>query len=206
MTADTVDPVIHDPARLRIVATLAEVPESDALWSNRLQQMLKLSPGSLITHLQDLEDAGYLARANTGNGGAQTAVALTHQGREALDRYTAMLRHLLAGPHRLHRMAQAPQLRAGDADRDAAAAALSEHFAHGRLTLDELNERLTAALAATTHGELSKAIADLPEVTAVSVQVSFSRSKRRRPGHPPRPVPGPETRLHQRGRTQAGSS
>jgi hypothetical protein len=45
-------------------------------------------------------------------------------------------------------------------------AALCEHFAHGRLTLDELNTRLGAALAATTHGELAQATGDLPEVTA----------------------------------------
>jgi hypothetical protein len=49
----------------------------------------------------------------------------------------------------------------GDADRDAAAAALAEHFAEGRLTLDELDARLDATLTATTHGELSQAAWDL---------------------------------------------
>ena len=56
-------------------------------------------------------------------------------------------------------------MRAGDADRDAAAAALGEHFAQGRLTLDELDVRLDATLTATTHGELSQAAWDLPDLT-----------------------------------------
>jgi hypothetical protein len=34
------------------------------------------------------------------------------------------------------------EMRVGDADREAAAAELREHFASGRLTQDELNERL----------------------------------------------------------------
>jgi hypothetical protein len=63
-------------------------------------------------------------------------------------------------------------VRAGDADRDAAAAALGEHFAQGRLTLDELNARLDATLTATTHGELSQAAWDLPDLTVQPAQVS----------------------------------
>jgi hypothetical protein len=184
MTADALDPVIHAPARLRIVATLAALPQGDALRLTRLQRMLHVTPGHLTGDLHELEDAGYLACASTGDGGAQAAVALTRQGRDGLDRYTAMLRHLLAVPATQYRMAPAPEIRVGDADRDAAAAALSQHFAHGRLTLDELNARLEIALAATTHGALSEATADLPEVTVVSARVSFSRGTRR-PGHLP---------------------
>jgi alkyl hydroperoxide reductase subunit AhpF len=63
-------------------------------------------------------------------------------------------------------------VRAGDADRDAAAAALGEHFAQGRLTLDELNARLDTTLTAITHGELSQAARDLPDLTVVPVRVS----------------------------------
>ncbi|MBO0802754.1 MAG: DUF1707 domain-containing protein [Nocardiopsaceae bacterium] len=53
-------------------------------------------------------------------------------------------------------------LRIGDADRDAAAADLGDHYAAGRLTLDELHDRLGEVLAATTHGQLWKVMADLP--------------------------------------------
>lgn len=53
-------------------------------------------------------------------------------------------------------------LRIGDAERDAAAADLGEHYAAGRLNLDELHERLGGVFAAKTHGQLSKIMADLP--------------------------------------------
>ena len=92
----------------------------------------------------------------TGDDRAQTTVALTCAGRAALDRYTAVLRQLPRVARNNHQ-APAPDVRAGDADRDAAAAALGEHFAQGRLILDELNARLDATLTATTHGELSQA-------------------------------------------------
>jgi len=98
MTAAELDPLIHAPARLRIVATLAALPDGDALSFTRLQDMLGLTPGNLITHLRKLEDAGYLSTEKTGHGVAsRTSVALTHHGRTALDAYTAALRDLLAG-------------------------------------------------------------------------------------------------------------
>jgi DNA-binding transcriptional ArsR family regulator len=62
MTADALDAVIHAPARLRIVATLAALPDGDTLSFTRLQDMLELTPGNLITHLRKLEDVGYLTK------------------------------------------------------------------------------------------------------------------------------------------------
>jgi hypothetical protein len=53
-------------------------------------------------------------------------------------------------------------LRIGDAERDAAAADLGEHYAAGRLTLDELNQRLDAVFSAKTFGHLAKIMTDLP--------------------------------------------
>ena len=92
------DPLIHVPARLRIVATLAALPDGDALSFTRLQKMIGLTPGNLITHLRKLEDAGYLSTEKTGNGVAsRTSVALSKRGRKALDSYTAALRDLLGG-------------------------------------------------------------------------------------------------------------
>ena len=62
----------------------------------RLQDVIGLTPGNLITHLRKLEDAGYVTTERSGNGNAaRTSVALTHDGRAALDRYTATLRQLL---------------------------------------------------------------------------------------------------------------
>jgi DNA-binding transcriptional ArsR family regulator len=98
MSTDSLDPVIHAPARLRIVATLAALPDGDALSFTRLQDMLDLTPGNLITHLRKLEEAGYLSSETIGNGRAsRTSIALTRDGRAALDTYTAALRELLDG-------------------------------------------------------------------------------------------------------------
>jgi hypothetical protein len=55
-----------------------------------------------------------------------------------------------------------PALRIGDAERDAVAADLGEHYAAGRLDLDELNERLDAVFSSKTLGQLTRIMADLP--------------------------------------------
>ncbi|HEX6856542.1 MAG TPA: DUF1707 domain-containing protein [Streptosporangiaceae bacterium] len=54
------------------------------------------------------------------------------------------------------------RFRASDADRDRVADALREHYAVGRLSADELDERLTTALGARTLGELNRVLTDLP--------------------------------------------
>jgi DNA-binding transcriptional ArsR family regulator len=98
MTSDELDPLIHVPTRLKIVATLAALPDGDALSFTRLQDMIGLTPGNLIIHLRKLEEADYLSSEKTGNGAAsRTTVALTSRGRSALDAYTKALRHLLGG-------------------------------------------------------------------------------------------------------------
>jgi DNA-binding MarR family transcriptional regulator len=96
VSVDEPDPVIHAPARLRIMVTLATLPDGDDLSFTRLQDLLSLTPGNLITHLRKLEDAGYLTTVKSGKGvTARTSVSLTHEGRSALDRYTTVLRQLL---------------------------------------------------------------------------------------------------------------
>ena len=54
------------------------------------------------------------------------------------------------------------QLRITDAEREAAVTALGEHFAVGRLTRDEYDERCEAAWSARTRAELRPLFADLP--------------------------------------------
>ena len=92
------NPVIHAPARLRLMVTLAALPDGDNLSFTRLQDLIGLTPGNLITHLRKLEDADYITSEKTGNGVAsKTSVALTERGRKALDEYTKALRDLLGG-------------------------------------------------------------------------------------------------------------
>jgi len=60
------------------------------------------------------------------------------------------------------------ELRIGDAERDVATAQLREHFVAGRLTFDELTERIDAALAAKTQRQIDGVMADLPRPPKVT--------------------------------------
>ena len=68
-------------------------------------------------------------------------------------------------------------MRASDAEREAVATQLRDHAAAGRLDPDELDERLTQALAARTQEELVPLTADLPGPVA--------RPRRQPPAIPP---------------------
>ncbi|TDE47995.1 DUF1707 domain-containing protein [Nonomuraea mesophila] len=61
-------------------------------------------------------------------------------------------------------MANSPEMRASDADRDRVAAILREHTAQGRITMEEFNERLENLYTCKTYGELAKLTSDLPDV------------------------------------------
>lgn len=98
MSEDGLDPVIHAPARLRIAVTLAALHDGDNLSFTKLQDLIGLTPGNLITHLRKLEDAGYLVTEKSDTGPSSgTSITLTRDGRQALDDYTATLRGILDG-------------------------------------------------------------------------------------------------------------
>ena len=90
------DPVIHAQARLRVVAALAALGNSDRIAFPRLQQLLDMTAGNLSTHLRKLEDAGYVdvAKAHSGRQPV-TWISLSRAGRIAFDEYTSALRQLL---------------------------------------------------------------------------------------------------------------
>src|SRR4029077_5803437 len=71
-------------------------------------------------------------------------------------------------------------LRIGDAERDATMAQLREHFVAGRLTFDELTERIHLALAAETQGQIDNRVAALP------------RAARAARGEPPQTASDPD--------------
>jgi hypothetical protein len=66
-----------------------------------------------------------------------------------------------AGPGATSRTGN-PRIRASDADRDVAVARLREHFAAGRLSAAEGQDRIGQALEARTMGELDELMTDLP--------------------------------------------
>ena len=67
-------------------------------------------------------------------------------------------------------------IRLSDAEREAAAADLGEHFAQGRLTADEHAERLEQVWGAKTRGEVAPIFRDLPSpYAAVASAPSVAR-------------------------------
>ncbi|MCD2110735.1 DUF1707 domain-containing protein [Rhodococcus rhodochrous] len=63
-------------------------------------------------------------------------------------------------------MADRPDIRIGTAEREEAVALLGEHFAAGRLSLTEFDERVALATQATVRGDLIPLFADLPSAPA----------------------------------------
>ncbi len=84
------DRVIHEPARLMIVAILSEVEEADFLF---LLRETGMSKGNLSSHLSRLEAALYIEVTKTYRGKIQmTLCRLTDAGRAAFDEYRAALK------------------------------------------------------------------------------------------------------------------
>jgi hypothetical protein len=75
-------------------------------------------------------------------------------------------------------MASGPDLRIGDAERDVTTRQLRECFAQGRLTMDEFNDRLGKALAATTQADLDGLTQDLPPTTPSPAPLPYTAGYR----------------------------
>ena len=89
------DRVIHEPARLLIVALLHGVKQADFLW---LQRESGLTKGNLSSHLARLEEAGYVVIDKTFRGKVPlTLVRLARDGRAAFEGYKKKMNGLLAG-------------------------------------------------------------------------------------------------------------
>lgn len=71
-------------------------------------------------------------------------------------------------------------LRASDEQRERTAGELREHFAAGRLTEDELTERVQQAYAARTHAQLGGLLMDLPRLPATPQEQKAALADRRR--------------------------
>ncbi len=88
-----IDRVIHEPARLRIVALLFGAKETDFLF---LQRETGLTKGNLSSHLMRLEEAGYVQIEKTFRGKTPMTLArLTSDGRVAFQSYRKSMKGLL---------------------------------------------------------------------------------------------------------------
>jgi DNA-binding transcriptional ArsR family regulator len=93
--------VIHEPARLTIVALLSVVKEADFLY---LLRETGLTKGNLSTHLVRLEEAGYVVIEKTFRGKIPlTLVRLSAEGKAAFERYRKSMKDILA-PSKMRRV------------------------------------------------------------------------------------------------------
>jgi DNA-binding transcriptional ArsR family regulator len=88
-----VDRLIHEPARLMIVAVLASVEEADFQY---LHLTTGLTKGNLSVHLSRLQEAGYIAIEKTFRGKYPlTLCQLTEVGAQKLAEYRKLLKGAL---------------------------------------------------------------------------------------------------------------
>ena len=88
-----IDRMIHEPARLMIVALLDAVNEADFQY---LLQTTGLTKGNLSVHLSKLEAAGYVGIEKTFRGKYPLTICrLTERGREVLENYRRMIKAAL---------------------------------------------------------------------------------------------------------------
>jgi DNA-binding MarR family transcriptional regulator len=95
------DPLIHVPARLQIMAIASRTRWSEFRF---LRDHLELSDSALSKHISALEEAGYIevVKDFVGKRG-RTRITITDSGREAYDGYVVTLLSILdpseARPH-----------------------------------------------------------------------------------------------------------
>lgn len=90
------DPLIHQSARLQIMAALNALNEESQMEFSALRELLGLTDGNLAAHLRKLEEAGYLAVEKTFVGRRpRTYLSLTAQGRRAFAAHVQALRKII---------------------------------------------------------------------------------------------------------------
>ncbi len=90
----SLDKLLHEPARLSLVACLALVDEADFVF---LQSQTGMTGGNLSSHVKKLERAGYISiRKEFQDSRPRTTLALADPGRTAFATYLQAMRGLLA--------------------------------------------------------------------------------------------------------------
>ena len=89
-------------------------------------------------------------------------------------------------------MATDDPIRASDADREAVVDTLREAFTAGRLTLDEFDDRLSAAYQGKTWGDLRELTTDLPSQPVLGADIPVRELRPAARAQAPVPVPVPE--------------
>jgi len=83
--ADDLDPIVHQPTRLRVMMLLSGIREADFTF---LLRTLNLTNGNLSIHMRKLEEAGYVEMTKSFQGRMpNTMYRLSRLGVERLSKY-----------------------------------------------------------------------------------------------------------------------
>jgi DNA-binding MarR family transcriptional regulator len=88
--------IIHQPVRLRIMATLVTLEQNDEVDFIYLRDLLDVTDGNLGAHLRKLEEAGYITINKTFvERKPRTYVSATAEGRKVFQEHVAALESIL---------------------------------------------------------------------------------------------------------------
>jgi DNA-binding MarR family transcriptional regulator len=91
------NPLIHQPTRLRIMAALASLDSNEKADFGFLRDLLDLTDGNLSVHLQKLEEAGYVNIEKTFEGRRpKTWVSISPEGHDAFSEHIDALEAIVA--------------------------------------------------------------------------------------------------------------
>jgi DNA-binding MarR family transcriptional regulator len=90
------DEIIHQPLRMKILATLKALPDGERLEFVRLRAIVNATEGNLGAHIATLEKAGYIkVEKDFHNNRPRTRVSMTRTGRRSFQDYVDYLREIL---------------------------------------------------------------------------------------------------------------
>ena len=93
-----IDRLIHEPARLMLVANLFVVQSADFTW---LTNRTGLTDGNISSHMAKLEEAGYIDVEKSFEGKRpRTSYTLTPFGRESFEEYRSVMLSVLGNGRR----------------------------------------------------------------------------------------------------------
>jgi DNA-binding MarR family transcriptional regulator len=98
-TIDEIDRTLHDPSRLKIIAYLYSLKETDFSY---LKNQTGYTWGRLASHLDKLQEVGYVElkkelvqKKKSSKKTPRTYISLTIEGRRAFDKYRESMQQLL---------------------------------------------------------------------------------------------------------------
>lgn len=92
-TIADIDRIVHSPPRLMIMAYLAAVDSADFIF---LMNQVRLTRGNLSSHLNTLEEAGYVdIQKEFVEKVPRTLIRLTEVGRNAIQTYREQMRTVI---------------------------------------------------------------------------------------------------------------